>query len=96
MYLSFELKILTTTHKEKDQCWTIVVVDVFNIIIDDDSAKRSGNKDNDHPLKDMIKGQGDRQKKPTQNGTRTPKNCRIHTTCRRDGILRRTRTNSIK
>ena len=55
----------------------IVVVDVVNIIIDDDSAKRSGNKDDDHPLKDMIKGQGDRQKKPTQNGSRTVKTCHI-------------------
>ena len=55
----------------------IVVVDVVNIIIDDDSAKRSGNKDDDHPLKDMIKGQGDRQKKPTQNGSRTGKISRI-------------------
>ena len=55
-----------------------VVVDAVNIIIDNDSAKRSGNKDDDHPLKDMIKGQGDRQKKPTQNGTRTAKIAAYH------------------
>ena len=55
----------------------IVVVDVFNIIIDNDSAKRSSNKDDNHSLKDMINGQGDRQKKPTQNGSRTGKICRI-------------------
>ena len=91
--------IFTNRHEEKYPFWMIVVVDVFNIIIDDDSAKRSGNKDNDHPLKDMIKGQGDRQKKPTQNGSRTAKIAAYHpmpSTQPIDGTLRRIRTNSIK
>ena len=34
----------------------IVVVDVFNIIIDDDSAKSSGRKDDDHSLKRYEQG----------------------------------------